>query len=361
MKVYYVGGSYDSCWYVRCMLPMNWNGWNGYWKSLGTSKQTNYQMFQEAIKADIIVFHRPIDRKMLEAAKLLKQYGKKIVMDNDDTYIPDSGVPVQMWGKLNERLKKAVASIHVILQDFASISDLVTVSTPALKEEYSPYCDNIVVLPNCVDPTDWHKPKKNDTDKIRIGLVGSVASNKDYLQLKPLLDILKERKDIQLVLFSLPEKTKGTEWAVEMFKPEFEFWGQYNPEWHHFVPTKDYMYKLNNLKLDIMLIPRHDNYFNRAKSNIKFLESSMCEVPVIAQGFETNDSPYQQNPEDAKHMLICYNEDDWIRETLALIEDKQKRIDMGKQAHEYVLNNYNIKDNAYKWRDAYKKLWNESK
>ena len=43
-----------------------------------------------------------------------------------------------------------------------------------------------------------------------------------------------------------------------------------------------------------MLIPRGENYFNRCKSNIKFLEASMCEIPVIAQSFTTNDSPYDE-------------------------------------------------------------------
>lgn len=339
------------------MQPMIWNGWNGAWKSLRTSKVSNAQMFQEAIKADIIVFHRPIDKKQLEAAKLLKLYGKKVVMDNDDTYQSGSGVPTQMFGKLNERLKKAISSVDGILKEFASISDLVTVSTETLAKEYAEVNNNVIVLPNCIDPMDWNKPKRNDTDKVRIGLVGSVASNQDYQQIKKLLEVLKDRNDVQIVLFALPEKRKGTEWAVDAYKPEFEFWGQYKPEWHHFCQVADYMDTLNNLKLDIMLIPRHDNYFNRAKSNIKFLEASMCEIPVIAQGFDTGDSPYQVNPKDTENLILCYNEDDWIKETLELIENKEKRISLGKQAREYVINNYNIKHNAYKWRDAYKTIY----
>lgn len=357
MKVYYINGSYDSCWYVRCMQPMIWNGWNGAWKSLRTSKVSNEQMFNEAMQADVIVFHRPIDRKQLEAAKLLKVYGKKIVMDNDDTYMPGSGVPTQMFGKLNEKLKQAVNRIDGLLKEFASISDLVTVSTEVLANEYKDVCKNVIVLPNCIDPMDWNKPKRSEDGKVRIGLVGSVASNQDYQQIKKLLDVLKDRDDVQIVLFALPEKRKGTEWAVDMYKPEFEFWGQYNPEWQHFCKVQDYMDALNNLELDIMLIPRHDNYFNRAKSNVKFLEASMCEIPVIAQGFSTGDSPYEVNPEDVKNLILCHNEDDWIRATIELIENKDKRIALGKQAKEYVLNNYNIKQNAHKWRDAYKTIY----
>lgn len=357
MKVYYLGGSYDSCWYVRCMHPMIWNGWHGFWRSLKTSKDDNQQMFKDAMQADVIVFHRPINRKQLEAAKLLKLAGKKIVMDNDDTYVADSGVPTQMFGKLNDRLKKAVMKIDTLLKEFASVADLVTVSTEILKEEYADSNKNVVVLPNCVDPTDWSKPKKNTDGTVRIGLVGSVASNQDYKQIIRLLDIIKDRKDVKLVLFALPKKTKGTEWAVDIFKPEFEFWSKYNPEWHHFCDIGDYMSTLNNLKLDIMLIPRHDSYFNRAKSNIKFLEASMCETAVIAQGFDDGLSPYQVDKQDSEHMVICKTEEDWINETLNLIEDKELRDKMGKEAREYVLEKYNIKNNAVKWREAYKNIY----
>lgn len=357
MKVYYVGGSYDSCYYVRCMHPLVYNGWDGFWRSLRTSKVSNYQMFQDAIKADVIVFHRPIDRKAFEAAKLLKIYGKKVVMDNDDTYMPDSGVPTQMFGALNERLKAAVSRIDTGLKAFAEIADMVTVSTDFLHKEYLEVNKNVVTIPNCIDPIDWSKPKRNETDVIRIGMVGSVASNKEYEQIIPLLEKLKDRKDVKIVLFALPVKRKGTEWAVSIFEPEFVFWGKYNVEWQHFVDVKDYMETLNNLKLDIMLIPRYDNYFNRAKSNIKFLEASMLEIPVLAQGFSTGDSPYQLDKDDAKHMIICNNETEWLEKTLDLIENKDKRIEMGKKAREYVISKYNIKDNAYRWRDAYKKLY----
>ena len=361
MKVYYIGGSYDSCYYVRCMQPMIWNGWSGDRKSLRTSKVSHETMIQEALQADVIVFHRPIDKRILEAAKLLKEYGKMIVMDNDDTYTPNSGVPTQMFGKMNDQLKLAVDNIDKTLKEFASISHLVTVSTEILKQEYESVNKNVIVLENCVDKMDWSTPKGNTTDKVRIGLVGSVASNRDYEQIIKLLDIIKDRNDVQIVLFALPRKAEDTKWATEAFRPEFDFWNKYNPEWTPFCKVEDYMDTLNNLRLDIALIPRHDNYFNRAKSNLKFLEMSMLEVPCVAQGFSDGLSPYQVHKSDADNLILCYNEEDWVREVLTLIEDKDKRVALGKKAREYVINNYNIKDNAYKWRDSYKTIWKELK
>lgn len=354
-----IGGGYDSCYYVRLMHPMIYNGWKGDRLSLRTSRVDNETMFNEAIKADVIVFHRPIDRRMLEAAKLLKEFGKVVVMDNDDTYVKDSGVPTQMFGDLNEKLKKAVDNIDVILKEFGSLADLVTVSTEFLKEEYKQVNENVVVLPNCIDPLDWRAPKRNEGNKVRIGIVGSVASNQDYKTIIPLLDELKKRDDVQIVLFALPHKSKETEWATRMYTPEFNFWDQYNPEWTPFCQIQDYMDTLNNLKLDLMLIPRHDNYFNRAKSNIKFLESSMCAVPVIAQGFPDNQSPYQVDKEDTEHMIIATDSKDWITKTIDLVDNKEKREELGQRARAYIINKYNIKANAHKWKEAYQKIWNQ--
>ena len=206
MKVYYIGMGYQSCYYVRCLQPLIHNGWSGESTSLRTKRVDNKTLFEQAIKADVIVFHRPMDINQLKAAVLLKQLGKIIVMDNDDTYIKDSGVPTKMFGKLNKKLKKAVEKIDDILKKFASISDLVTVSTDFLKEEYKEYNSNVITLKNCVDPLDWSQPKRNEEDTIRIGIVGSVASNKDYEQIKPLLDKLKENPKVVICLFALKKK-----------------------------------------------------------------------------------------------------------------------------------------------------------
>jgi len=53
-------------------------------------------------------------------------------------------------------------------------------------------------------------------------------------------------------------------------------------------------------KLDMIIIPRSDSMFNRCKSNLKFLENSMLEIPSVCQSFSTGDSPYEENHEDGE-------------------------------------------------------------
>lgn len=349
MKVYFIGATYESCYYVRCFLPLVANGWDGDKTSMRRSRVNAEQMMQGAMASDVIVFHRPLQKEMLQAAILLKQAGKKIVMDNDDTYRKDSGVPTNMFKPLKDKLDKAIEGIDASLKEFAKIADLVTVSTEFLAEEYREFNKNVLVLPNCVEPYDWEEPLKNEGDKVRIGIVGSVASNQDYKSIIPLLDILKNRKDVQLVLFALPIKAKETELAQEIYKPEYEFWAQYEPEWHHFVPIYEYQEKLNSLRLDIMLIPRFESYFNKAKSNVKFLEASMCEIATIAQSFSDGNSPYEKD----SNLVLANTEQEWIEKTIELIENKTLRDTIAKEARKYVLRNYNINNKAHLWEQAY--------
>lgn len=356
MRVYYIGGTYESCYYVRCLQPLQANGWDGDKVSLHSPKPSPERMMKGAMAADIVVFHRPIKAEMYQAAMLLKQAGKKIVMDNDDTYRSNSGVPVQMFGKDRENLDKAINHIDTQLKEFAKISDMVTVTTEFLKKEYEPYCKNIVVLPNCVDPFDWEEPVKNDTGKIRILITGSVASNKDYEPIIPLLEKLKNRKDVQLVLQALPADKPELKESREMYKPELDFWKQYNVEWYPFMQLTDYLEFLPTLKIDIMLIPRHDNYFNRCKSNLKFLEASMCKMATVAQSFPDANSPYEVDKKDTENLILASNPQDWIDKVTYLL-DNPKEIDILKEkSHNYVLNKYDINKCGHKWKEAYKTI-----
>ena len=349
MKVYFIPAGYDGCAYVRCLLPQIHNGWWGAISSLRTPKDSHERMFKGAKDADIVVFQRPMQQEMYDAAIVLKAMGKKIVFDNDDTY-RGLGVPRLMLDIIETQIDKKIDSIDIFFKEFAQISDLVTVSTPMLAKEYNEIHNNVVVLPNMVDQDDWSVPKRNEGDKVRIGVVGSSAMNKDSNFITLILRELGRREDVQLVMFGIPAKKEQQ--VRKFYQYEIAYWNTMNIEWQPSVNIADYMDTLNNLKLDILLIPREDTYFNRCKSNIKFLEASMCEVPVIAQGFEDGNSPYQHD----EHIIVSITLDDWRKNIDKLIEDKNLRRKIGKDAKKYVLKKYNIAKTYKMWYNEYYKL-----
>jgi hypothetical protein len=199
---------------------------------------------------------------------------------------------------------------------------------------------------NCVDPEDWGVPKRSEDKKIRIGLIGSVTSA-DYTEIKPILKFLSESPDHQLVVFGLPPKGEKTKILQEIMKEHIDFWESLDIEWQPLVNIQEYKYVLNELKLDLALIPRTDNYFNKCKSNLKFLELSMCEVPCAVSTFK--DSPYENDP-----VIKCVTEEDWMNVVHMSKEELRK---LGKTSKEYVLKEYNIQDNAFLWWNTYDSLF----
>jgi glycosyltransferase involved in cell wall biosynthesis len=339
MKVYYVAPHADGCYYYRCYLPMYYNNWGGTYLSMTSEITERGKMTSDMMASDIIVFHRPSLDVDYNLALLLKSQGKKIVFENDDTYkvIGDEMNFADIFRKQNANLEK-----------FMALSDLCTTTTEFLKKEYEKI-NKTVVLPNYIDPNDWAKPQRNDSDILRVGFVGSVSHNKDYENIKPLLKRLAKRRDVKIVVMGMRNVPAELR---DKLADEIAWWDSINAEWVESVPNWKYPRALNSLKLDVMLIPRLDSYFNKAKSNCKYLEASMCEIPVIAQSFDDGLSPY----DGLEHIKLANGIDEWEK-SFSELEDKNTRLTMGRKARQFVVENYNIADHYKEWEEAYKTIY----
>lgn len=352
MRVYYVGSGLRGCYNVRCLLPLMENGWDGDVTSfIDTEEKTPEQKKDGVMNADIVVFHRPEHPDKLKLARYLKQLGKKIVFDNDDTYKDNEQVKLNKYMN-KERVDRGLKAINGVIDTFIKESDLVTASTEFLAEEYRQLHDNVITLSNCVDPFLFDEPLRNEGEKVRIGITGSVGVTSDLDILKPIIEHYQDDPRVQIVFFSLHQPSEQTKLIREIYVGEYEIFNSFrNIEWQPMVYASEYYDTLNSLKLDIQIIPRVDTYFNKCKSNIKFLESSMFEIPVVAQGFADGKSPYQGK--DEPYLLIANNTQEFITQIEKLIADKELRRDMGRKAREYVEREYSIENNAHKWEEAY--------
>lgn len=344
-NIFFLPSAYDGCYYYRGYLP----GVYGNMEVINdfvSKKFEPEELYKKSMEADVIVFQRPNDHIKADLAVLLKKAGKKIVFDNDDTYLPEKGIPLVML--TSDKQREIAQYMNDCLYKVIEVSDLVIAATEFLADEYRLVHDNVIVTQNCIDPNDEYKPRKNTTGKYRVGFVGSVTSNDDYVHIKDQIRKLAERDDVTIVVFGV----KGRDGKVYgSMNDDLEFWNSLpNIEWQPFVPISDYYYTINRLTLDLMVIPRKDNYFNRCKSNLKFLEASLLRIPVIAQGFEDGLSPYQVNKEDSNYMEIVTDNSLWYDKIVGLLKDEHKRVSMSEKAHHYVLKNYNIKNNAPKLR-----------
>lgn len=355
MKVYYINSGNEGCYNVRCLLPLVANGWDGDRTSLSQQIKTPENKTRAALDAQIVVFHRPETKQKIDLAHILKKQGKKIVFDNDDTYKDSTAVKLNDYFD-KERTKRGLENVNKVIDAFAIEADLVTCTTEWLADEYRKLNPNVVVLPNYVDLFYFDEPLRNETDIVRIGVTGSVGSTTDLDVVAPIIKHYENDPRVKIVYFALPPNRKDNPIVEKIYQDEYKFLDSVNVEWHATVNADVYYDKINSLKLDMMIIPRADNYFNRAKSNLKFLEASMFEIPCIAQGFADGKSPYQANPEDQKYLKLVMDNKDWIPEVEKMILDKEGRREIGRKAKEYVLQNYTIEDKAYLWEDAYAKI-----
>lgn len=357
-RVYFVDSGMIGCYNVRCLLPLTEAGWDGDRTSmLPGIEKTAEAKAQGSIHADVVVFHRPEHPDRLKLARALKELGKKIVFDNDDTYKDSEQVRLNQYMN-QERVDRGLKAINSSIDAFIKEADLVTASTEFLAEEYRQLNPNVVVLKNCVDPFLFDEPLRNEGDKVRIGITGSVGITADLDVLEPIVRHYENDPRVQIVFFSLHPKSEQTKMLREIYAGEYATLESFkNVEWHPMVEAHLYYETLNNLKLDIQIIPRKNTYFNRCKSNLKFLESSMLEIPVIAQAFSTGDSPYQQNPKDKDYLLLADTQEEWIAQIDKLIADKELRREMGRKAREYVEEEYSIANNINKWEEVYNSLY----
>jgi len=91
------------------------------------------------------------------------------------------------------------------------------------------------------------------------------------------------------------------------------------------------------LGIDIAIAPLKDIHFNRCKSNIKYLEASMLSIPTVASDVSTYNCI-----QHGKTGYLASTSGQFKKYLEWLIKDEKKRIEMGKEAKKYVLDNWTI-------------------
>lgn len=260
-----------------------------------------------------------------------------------------------------ERNPERFANIDSYLKE----SKVVTVTTNYLKKLYSCYNQNITVLPNSLDfedlynkeITDLRECRKLDHEYQGKVYIGWAGSNTHLADLRIVVDVVKQiLRDFPQTILCLGgwdgtfKDKDGT-----IVNPELNPWKDVPEDRKVCVPwaseMKDYPRMLTHF--DIGLAPLEDSDFNRAKSNIKYLEYSGCKVPTIASAVE----PYSSTIENYKTGILCKTKGavfiDWYKAIKKLVLEKDLRDKLAENANNYVKENFDIKKNILLWKDCY--------
>ena len=110
------------------------------------------------------------------------------------------------------------------------------------------------------------------------------------------------------------------------------------------VSMKVYPQHYANWESDIAIAPLRDNHFNRAKSNLRWLESSALKLPMVASKIY----PFEHSIKNGKTgILVSNSEQEWYDALKSLILDASKRKTIGETAYNEVKKNYSM-DNVAK-------------
>lgn len=290
-------------------------------------------------KYDVIYIHW-LQKTKCEYLSIWKEmYGFKIILDIDDYWI----VPSTHY--LREKMKGNIPQ----LENQMIVADVILCATEFLVEKCKVYNKNVVLRKNYI-PIDRLQFKKETkmigpSDKIRVGICGSISHEYDWLSIKGQLEKIKNDKEIQdNVQFIIcgyadvnPSSKKKWDKFVDMFTYKRD--GQIiKPLIIKSLDPTTYIvhYKF----IDVVLAPLLVNDFNRAKSELKLFEAACKSGIVISnelyreKGYtdylmvDKDNSYYSQIKKLLNREYLNSTKIEFQKNLLDICEDFEKKYDL---------------------------------
>ena len=328
-----------GCEYYRSIIPHTalQNQYGYAIQSTNTLRLTEEQLqsydFVHLIRRD---FNHHIDR--------LNLLGVRTVFDMDDHWILyDQHALKKLW------IEKEYAANCIEAMTKATF---VTCSTEVLAKEIRQYRDDVIVIPNCILPSEpqFEQVKYPQTEKLRIGWIGGTHHGID-------LEILSESMG---KVWSDPEINDKIELVIGgyiMNHPIYQRFlhcltgGQNKKAMANTIllppasiESFGYMYD----SCHVMLAPLKNNLFNRCKSGLKVVEAGWKGKAVIASDIE----PYNQY-ENVITVQERKNHKDWYKAIKHLVLNPDVVKDLQCKLYDEVTMKNNMFDHVCKLHEIY--------
>lgn len=269
--------------------------------------------------------------------------GAKFIYTLDDNFL-DLPPSIAAWFTPQHRQ---------VVEFFLSQADGVMVTTPGLKDRFTSYNPNIVVVPHALDERllrpkprarfDWFRPRR-----IIIGYMGTFSHDDDLLMIAPALRAAIERQNasVEIQLIGVAERPatltalNGLPVRVIALKPE-------TVEYTRFLPW------FTQQRWDIALAPLIASPFTRCKSDIKFLD--YCALGAV--GVYSRVPAYESS---VRHLETGWVTDNtfeaWQGALESLMASSDLRRDLPKRASHYLYAERILKQRAGNWLAALAQL-----
>ncbi|MDR3157196.1 MAG: glycosyltransferase [Lactobacillales bacterium] len=275
----------------------------------------------------VIVYRAPYSDLLSLIADLCHKYSIPILFDIDDLVIDTKYTDLLNYTKnLSQFDKKNYDSGVNNYKKAMLMCDGVITSTSDLARELKNYTDLVLLNRNLasnelIELSQRYIEHSNNSESIvKIGYFsGSITHNENFELIKSaIVNVLKRYENVELHLvgyLSLPDDLKIYSGRVIV---------------HDYVCWE----KLPELisGVDINLAPLVDNVFNRAKSEIKWLEAALVKIPTIA----SNIGAFKEMIVDGSTGVLA-NNDEWFEKLERLIISVDERKKLAENAYKHCI------------------------
>jgi glycosyltransferase involved in cell wall biosynthesis/SAM-dependent methyltransferase len=292
--------------------------------------------------ADILVIWRtPWNAQIETAVSAMRSRGKTVVFDVDDLMTEPDLARVELIDGIRSQFltEEGTRQHYANMRQTMLEADVCFTATDELAWHTRLAGKTTFVLPNGFDRATHTRSRRarrqwvstRDDEYVRIGYAsGSRTHQRDFaLAVEAVAKVLSETPRCRLVLF------RTADHKIQLIDVE-----EYpvlagledRIEWRNLQVLEDLPDEL--ARFDINLAPlEFGNPFCEAKSELKFFEAALVDVPTIA----SPTGPFRRAIEHGKTGFLAASADDWYLHLKRLIDDPELRAKVARQAYHAAL------------------------
>lgn len=402
MKILIIASDLSGVWTYRSAIPLNslkkygvLYTWYAFLPNFPGEPSEDKYYLDLISRYDLVILQRCyLYQVALKIRKYCDFLGKPLVFETDDDYLhlPPSNpayygdfIPLHLQGQplTREQLEYERLSALEGYKELLSFMDLITVSTPELKDTIYPYNKNVEVLPNTVDDVrlynyyDCEQPDPRDPTKlapilnrhgmvsipsyyiesttnelkhvVRIGYSGTASHKEDFKTVEWHWEKLINKyigENRTKIIDGKITRTRTPLWFVYLGDPYFHEMHQTINKRRglenraHWIPPAPYDYYFMHMRnLDISMAPLTPDVFNMSKSPIKAIEAAVWGTPSVLPNYVTYTRDFKAKPGEPERALFYNNGQEFYEIMEELINNPDLRFKIGNAARDWISEN----------------------
>ena len=304
-----------------------------------------YKVMEDRIKwADIVIFQLVFSPEWIDFAK---KNGKKVIFECDDLIhtVPKGHYSYKETSGFNK-----IKWLWRIYRTIGKCDGFIS-TNKNLDRIYGWLAKKSFVFDNYLDLEHWARPhRKNETDRIRILWAGSSSHTPDLIWIRPVLDkILRKYPNVQFLHIGQGGIKSSNKLSQFVYGEDIFEGLPDNRESLLPVQSSVFPFVLSSLMADMAIAPLQKNYFNKFKSQCKYLEYSINHLPGVYSGW------FYDRIRHGETGFLADTPEEWERYLTLLVENEKIRKETGENAYRDALK-YDFSLFADKWIEFIKSI-----